>query len=117
MRNFKNLKIWNFGIELVKHVYLTVGKFPDNEKFGLSVQCQKSAVSIPSNIAEGSSRRSKRDPYRFLEIALGSSFELETQIILAQELSYIDKDQASLLFSKIVELQKMITGYMKTIEQ
>jgi len=117
MRNFKKLKIWNFGLELVKQVYLTTNKFPDHEKFGLCVQCQKSAVSIPSNIAEGSSRRSKRDQYRFLEIALGSSFELETQIILARVLSYINDDQASLILSEIEELQKMITGYMKTIEQ
>jgi len=84
MRNFKKRKIWCLGIEIVKAVYTIARLFPDHEKFGLKSQCQRSAVSIPANIAEGSSRRSKKDQYRFLEIALGSSFELETHFILAQ---------------------------------
>jgi four helix bundle protein len=117
MRNFKKLKIWNTGIELVKQIYLMTNRFPDQEKYGLSVQCQRSAVSIPSNIAEGSSRRSRRDQYRFLEIALGSCFELETQVILVRELGYETEDRINKVLFQIEELQKMITGYMNTIEK
>lgn len=117
MRNFKKLIIWNLSIALVKEVYQLTGKFPDQEKYGLSVQCKRSAISIPSNIAEGSSRRSKKDKYRFLEIALGSSFELETQIILAQELNYIHNGQGILFLSQIEKLQKMLSGYMIKIEE
>ena len=76
MRNFRNLEIWTRGIELVKEIYKLTSKFPSNEKFGLISQMQRASVSIPSNIAEGCSRNSDVEFKRFLEIAIGSSFEL-----------------------------------------
>jgi four helix bundle protein len=90
MRNFKELKIWQKGIEIALDTYKLIAldtyklidTFPKSEKYSLARQASKSAVSIPSNIAEGSSRSSSKDYSRFLEISLGSSFELETQLLL-----------------------------------
>lgn len=89
MRDFRKLNIWRDGIEIVKIIYGLTEGFPSNEKFGLRSQITRAAVSIPSNIAEGSSRKSKKDFGRFLEIALGSAFELETQLVVARELGWI----------------------------
>ena len=76
MKNFKNLKVWQKGIELVINVYKDSMKFPKEELYGLTSQIRRSAVSIPSNIAEGSGRNSDKEFNRFLDISLGSSFEL-----------------------------------------
>ncbi|WP_139135180.1 four helix bundle protein [Roseivirga sp. 4D4] len=78
MRDFKKLKIWQSGIQLVEQVYQVTNTFPNAEKFGLTSQMTRAAVSIPSNIAEGGARNSQKEYKRFLEIALGSAFELET---------------------------------------
>lgn len=86
MKNFKNLKVWQNGIELVVDVYKRLESFPKEEIYGLTGQIKRSSVSIPSNIAEGSGRGSNKDFNRFLDIALGSSFELETQLIIANKL-------------------------------
>jgi len=80
MRDFRKLEIWKDSIQLVEEVYSITRKFPDTEKFGLTSQMNRSAISIPYNIAEGCSRSSIIEFSRFLEIALGSSFELETQL-------------------------------------
>ena len=93
MRNFREYDIWIDSIQLVKEVYHVVNKFPAKEKFSLSSQIIRSVVSIPSNIAEGASRKSEKDFARFLEISLGSVFESETQIRIAFELDYITKDK------------------------
>ena len=85
MRNFKKYDIWIDGMNLVDAVYSLVDGFPNTEKFALSSQITRSAVSVPSNIAEGASRSSEKDFARFLEIALGSSFELETHLIIASK--------------------------------
>ena len=90
MHNFRNLDIWNEGIELVKKIYTMVEELPVEEKFGLKSQICRAAVSIPSNIAEGCSRSTQADFRRFLEIAIGSAFECETQLILVKELNLID---------------------------
>ena len=88
MRNFKELKIWQKGIEIASETYKIISHFPTSEKYGLSSQMTRSAVSIASNIAEGSSRKSEKDYHRFIEIALGSCFELETQLVIAKAVSY-----------------------------
>lgn len=82
MRNFKNLTVWQKGMNLVKEVYFLGKYLPNNEKFGLYSQMTRAAVSIPSNIAEGCGRQSDKEFKRFLEIALGSAYELETQLLL-----------------------------------
>ena len=93
MRDFRKLKIWEQGIEIVKEVYKLSQKLPSEEKFGLKSQITRAAVSIPSNIAEGSSRNSEIEFKRFLEIAIGSLFEVETQLIIIQELDLIKKEE------------------------
>ena len=85
MRNFKELTVWKSGMDIVKKVYILANLLPDTEMYGLKTQMQRAAISIPSNIAEGCSRHSDVEFKRFLEIAIGSSFELETQLILCEE--------------------------------
>ena len=86
MRNFRKLNIWNESIHIVTIVYELIKKLPDSEKLGLYSQLFRAAVSIPSNIAEGCAKDSQKDFARFLKISLGSSFEVETQIMKTQEL-------------------------------
>ncbi|PLX22308.1 MAG: diversity-generating retroelement protein bAvd family protein [Marinilabiliales bacterium] len=86
MKDFKKLNVWQKGIDLVTSIYKISKNFPSEEKYGLSSQITRAAVSIPSNIAEGSSRFSEKDYFRFLEIALGSAFELETQLMIVEKL-------------------------------
>ena len=117
MRNFRNLEIWSRGIELVKEIYKLTSKFPSNEKFGLISQMQRASVSIPSNIAEGCSRNSDVEFKRFLEIAIGSSFELETQIIIANELNLINPTETKETIIIINTLQKQINALITKIKR
>lgn len=102
-------------MSLVKDVYLLTEKFPKQEVYGLASQMNRSAISIPSNIAEGSGRNSNKDFQRFLDISISSSFELETQILLAKELRFITDEQLNLILEKLAEVQKMIFGFQKTL--
>lgn len=102
-------------MELVKLIYLYTNNFPKSETYGLLSQIRRAAISIPSNIAEGSSRNSDKELCRFLDISIGSCFELETQLILSKELNYLDKDRFNELESKISELQKMLFGFKQKI--
>lgn len=88
MRNFYDYEIWQKSIAITKAIYTLTKKLPESEKYGLLSQMRRAAVSISSNIAEGSSRSSDKDFARFLEISIGSSFELETQVIIGKEISY-----------------------------
>ena len=110
--NFRELKIWKDSMSLVKLVYLTTLSLPSNERFGLISQINRAAVSIPSNITEGSGRSTEKEFVHFLNIAISSSFELETQLILISDLFEID---TSTCIDKIVELQKMISGLKKSL--
>lgn len=92
MRNFKQLLIWQKGFQITINAIKMIAKFPKEEKFNLSSQISRAAVSIPSNIAEGSSRKSSKEFCRFLEIALGSTFELETQLLIADAADYGEKE-------------------------
>ena len=89
--NYKNLKIWQLGIEIVDLIYKIIVLFPEEEKFSLSNQMNRAAISIPSNIAEGSARTNKSFSH-FLDISLGSSFELGTQLIIAKNRKYISEE-------------------------
>jgi four helix bundle protein len=115
MHNFKELKVWRAGIEIRKITFELTRFFPKEEKFGLVSQMTCSAVSIPSNIAEGCKRKSNKQFYQFLTIALGSSFELETQIIISQEFNYITKEKSEAVCLAIIEVQKMISGLQKSL--
>ena len=90
MRNFKELKIWQKGFDIAINCFKLTEDFPSEQKFALTSQINRSGVSIPSNIAEGSSRSSEKDYNRFLEISLGSCFELETQLLISQAIKYGD---------------------------
>ncbi len=108
MNKFRDLKVWEKAMELTTLVYNSISNFPENEKFGLISQIKRSAVSIPSNIAEGAGRNSKKEFFHFLGIAIGSSYELETLIILSTNLKFIEEEKSKILLSNIDEIQKMI---------
>ena len=107
MKDFKRLKTWQKGIKLVVDIYKTSQIFPKEELYGLTSQIRRCAVSIPSNIAESAGRNSDKEFNRFLEISLGSSFELETQLIIAHELKFLPNDDFTNLSEKVQEEQKM----------
>lgn len=116
MKDFKKLKTWQKGIKLVVDIYKTSRNFPKEELYGLTSQMRRSAISIPSNIAEGAGRNSDKDFSRFLDISLGSSFELETQVIIAKELDFLTDVEFQDLTGKIQEEQKMITGLQRSLK-
>ena len=115
MTSHKELKVWQKGIELVKSIYEITQLFPPNEQFGLISQMRRAAVSIPSNIAEGCGRNSDKELIHFLYVAMGSASELETQIIISQELNFLGKEKSEQLQSLILEIIKMISSLIKTI--
>ncbi len=107
-RSYKDLIVWQKAIRLVKKIYLLTENFPKSEMFGLTSQMRRCAVSIASNIAEGSKRRTKKDFNQFLLIAYGSGAELETQILIAIELCFITKKEAQLSSDLLEEIMKML---------
>jgi four helix bundle protein len=116
MKNFKGLLIWQRGIQITKLVYQQLKNIPQDARYELGFQLIRSAISISSNIAEGSSRSSSKDYKRLLEIALGSSFELETQMIILREITGENEGLVSLL-SLIDEEQKMLMSFMNKVAQ
>ncbi len=113
--NFRKLTIWKEGEELAKETYLLTKSFPKDEQFGLSSQIRRCAVSIPSNIAEGTAKSSERHFKQYLENALGSAFEWETQAIIAFEIAYISKETFENLENKIQRIQNQIIKFMNTL--
>ena len=108
VHNFKELKVWQKGIELCKLIYEICAEFPTQEKYALKSQIERSAVSIPSNIAECCGRIGNKEFQHFLSIANGSAYELETQLILAKEFGYI-KNEKFIEFNLLIsEIEKMI---------
>jgi len=115
--NFKQLRIWIDSVELTKDIYLLTQMFSNGHKFGIASQLYRAAVSIPSNIAEGSARKSEKDFAHFLSMSLGSAFEVETQLIIAEQCNLaIDADYEELLV-RIQALQKQIKSFLYTISQ
>jgi four helix bundle protein len=111
--NYKKLIVWQKSLDLTILIYELTKTLPKNERFGLIDQMQRCAVSIPSNIAEGYSRISKKSFVNFLKISLGSISELETQIILSEKLKYIDKEKEIIILDKIIEIQKIIGALIR----
>ena len=114
--NFKHLNIWKLSIELADEIYVVTESFPKKEEFGLKSQIRRCTVSVASNLAEGSSRTSQKDFNRFLEISLGSLYELQTQMIISSRRDYIEQSKFELIENKITELQRMISGFQKTLK-
>jgi four helix bundle protein len=116
MHNFKELKVWKAGIEVSKKTFQLRRNFPPEEKYGLISQMVRAAISIPSNIAEGCGRKSNKELHQFLNIALGSSFELETQFIIAKEFGYIQQETLDKICIQLNDIQRMIYGLQKSLE-
>ena len=110
------MKIWQSAMQLCNIIFIITKEFPKAELYSLTSQINRSAISVPSNIAEGSSRSSNKDFNRFIEIALGFLFELQTQIVLAGYKNYINKDELKDLENRIEEQQKMISGFMNSLQ-
>lgn len=104
MYNYKDLKIWELAMGVVLDVYVICKDIPNDEKFGITSQIKRSAVSIPSNIAEGAGRNTKKEFSRFLDISNGSNYELETQLLLINKLFELDIEE---LLKKLQSIQKM----------
>ncbi|MGB6045344.1 MAG: four helix bundle protein [Pirellulales bacterium] len=116
MFGFEKLEVWKKSIELADVMYRLTREFPDYEKFGLANQMRRAAVSISSNIAEGSSRGSRKDYRRFIEIAYGSTMELVSQIHIAQRQSFIPTDAARELYRQADEIARMLSGLKSSIK-
>lgn len=105
-----DLDVWKKAIKLVKEIYLKTSSFPKEEIYGITNQLRRSAVSIPSNIAEGAARQSNKEFIQFLYISLGSTAELETQLIIAQELNFMVSED---LLESLSEIRRMLIGLIK----
>jgi four helix bundle protein len=115
IRSYRDLKVWQESMNLVVECYQLTKTFPKNEVYGLSSQLQRSAVSVPSNIAEGRQRQHKREFIQHLSIAYGSLAELETHIQIAKRLNYIDENRLIEMINKTGEIGKMINGLRKSL--
>lgn len=115
MKNFKELKIWQKGFIIAANCLQLTREFPKEEKFGIVSQINRAGISIVSNIAEGSSRNSFRDYNRFLQMALGSCFELETQLLLSIEACFGNKELITETILLIYEEEKMLMAFSKTL--
>ena len=113
--NFLNLEVWKRSRNLVKEIYLSSQKFPSEEKFGLTSQLRRSAISVPSNISEGCGRGTVPQLKNFLDIAIGSLCELETQVYLSFDLGYIKLELSQKLLDEITQIRKMILGFQKSL--
>lgn len=108
MHNFRQLEVWKKSIQLCKTYYFFSKEFPKDELFGLTSQSRRALYSVPSNIAEGAGRDTKAQFSHFLNIALGSSFEFETQIIIANECEFFSQEKFEIVVTEIQHIQNMI---------
>ena len=116
MSTFRDLLIWQKSMNFVTQIYQETESFPDSEKYGLVSQIRRSAVSIPSNIAEGYGRNSDGDFQRFLNISMGSLFEIQTQLQIAQNLEYLDTTENERLFDLSREIERMMSSFIRSIQ-
>ncbi|RME97016.1 MAG: four helix bundle protein [Chloroflexi bacterium] len=116
MNSYKELLVWQKAVDLVTQVYQLTGKFPKEERYGLISQLRRSAVSVPSNIAEGWGRGNTREYIRFLTIARGSLMELETQIIISEKMGFLQYTSQQLLLTKIDEIGRMLNGLITSLK-
>ena len=115
MRDFKQLKVWQKAHRLVLDVYRHTRAFPSEERFGLTTHLLKSAVSVPSNIAEGCGREGDKELARFLSIAAGSASETEYQLLLARDLGYLNQQTYQDLDTKINEVKRMLNAFIQRL--
>ncbi len=113
VKTHEDLDVWKKAMELAEKIYLLAGKFPKEEQYGIVSQIKRSAISVPSNIAEGAARNSNKEFIQFLYVALGSLSEIETQLLLANRLKFI---QAATLLDDIESIRKMLLGLIKFLK-
>ena len=117
MHDYRKLKVWQAGRVLVRAVYGETAKFPRAEQYGLVAQTRTAAVSVPSNIADGSGRGSDREYARFVGMSIGSACELETLIILGEDLGYLSGERAGELMTSIADIRRMLTAFRKRLRE
>ena len=117
MHNLEKLVIWKKAIDLVADIYKLTSSFPESEKFGLISQINRSAVSVPSNIAEGAGRKSSKEFIHFLSIANGSIYELKTQLIISIKLNFTTEKEVNDTFNKVAEIEKMNFALQKRLKE
>lgn len=117
MHRFEELKIWQKAMDITENCYRATENFPKEEKYGLTSQLRKSAISIPSNIAEGAGRNTNGEFMQFLGIANGSSFELLTQLYLSKRLDLITEDKVRPIINEVLEVSKMNYSLQRTLKK
>jgi four helix bundle protein len=117
MKSHKDLDIWRRSVDLVTFIYNVTKSFPKEEIYGLTNQIRRAAISIPSNISEGAARNHSKEFIQFLYIALGSLSELETQLIIAVNLSFLSNEDSIKIQNELTELRKMILGLINHLEK
>ena len=117
LKNYKDLKVWQRSYQLCLEVYKITKEFPDEEKYGLTSQLRRAAVSVPSNISEGYGRKTTPEYIQFLYIAYGSICEMETQILLSGDLGYISTGKLAMLNEGIQEVERMLKALIRSLEK
>ncbi|MFN4254787.1 MAG: four helix bundle protein [Saprospiraceae bacterium] len=117
MQDFKELDVWREAKILAVSIYKLTEPFPKHELFGLTNQMRRAAVSIPSNIAEGTGRRTPKDKAQFMYTSRGSLFELETQIVIARELNYLSEEDFNQISQSIIKYRQLINGFINYLER
>lgn len=117
MRNFRNWDIYNDGLVFVNEIYRLTTSFPKEELYGLTSQIRRAAVSVVTNMAEGASRHSEKDFARFLEISLGSAFEVETLLTVSKSMHFTENAQIDQLLESIISLEKRLNGFIQTLKK
>ncbi|MDR2938035.1 MAG: four helix bundle protein [Prevotellaceae bacterium] len=115
--NFKELIVWQKARAVVKQIYLLTKNFPADERFGLTQQIRRAAVSVPSNIAEGAGRGTNVDFSHFLDIAYGSACEVETQLYVALDLEFISQQEFDVVNNMLQDVQKLICNFQKSLQK
>ena len=115
IRSYRDLEVWQKAMDLAFGCYRASARFPRSESFGLTIQLQRAAVSVPANIAEGRGRRSTGDFIRFLNIASGSLAETETHLLLAHRLGYIQEEQTQVLLALSAQIGRMLNGLRRSL--
>ena len=117
LKDFKELLVWQKSFSLCRLIYEHTARFPNHERYGLALQMRKAAVSIPSNIAEGYGRGTRKDYVRFLWIARGSACELETQLLLGRDTGLLDNEAMAKAMDVLNEVNKMLPALIKSLQQ
>lgn len=115
MHRYRELEVWNRSRSFCSQIYRVTENFPNSEKLGLVVQLRRASISVASNIAEGASRSTKPDFRRFLEISIGSAYELETQLLIASDLSFLGDEETTVLLKNLDSIIKMLSKLRSSI--